>query len=219
MSLTNITKPINRLSDEVERFLKKTRQGIIESNAMEAAYQTLLKSHQQTQTENMTRKYMEKEWAKQTKFAMGLKQQNRPRTYRLGHSASYIDNFHNEVALRLDDLRLFKQMLPEQGKAKKEGSSKQRMLRADTIYSLLSNMRFRETNDFTVMMHYRIEPYFDDYQFTDLLTAIFHFSYQSKKEDARFKLVTRNKRQQIQYGDEAYIYRLQRLELVESDGE
>ncbi len=219
MSLTNISKPINRLSDEVERFLKKTRQGILESNAMEAAYQVLLKSHQQTQTENMTRKYMEKGWAKQTKFAMGLKQQNRPKTYRLGHSASYIDNFHNEVTLRLDDLRLFKLMLPEQGKSKKEGSSKQRMQRADTIYTLLSNMSFRETNDFTVMMHYRIEPYFDDYQFTDLLTAIFHLSNQYKKHKTGFKLVTTNKRQQIQYGDEAYIYRLQRLELVESNGE
>ncbi|KAF3982025.1 MAG: hypothetical protein HFP78_03970 [Methylococcales symbiont of Hymedesmia sp. n. MRB-2018] len=219
MSLTNIAKPINRLSDEVERFLKKTRQGILESNAMEAAYQALLNSHQQTQTENMARKYMEKGWAKQTKFVMGLKQQNRPRTYRLGHSTSYIANFHNEVALRLDDLKLFKLLLPEQGQAKKQGSSKQRMVRADRIYSLLSNMIFRDTNDFTVMMHYRIKPHFDDYQFTDLLTAIFHLSHQYKKDNAGFKLVTTNKKQHIQYRDEAYIYRIQRLELMEGHGE
>ncbi|MBL1321206.1 MAG: hypothetical protein COA63_009130 [Methylophaga sp.] len=219
ISLTNIAKPINRLSDEVERFLKKTRQGILESNAMEAAYQALLTSHQQTQTENMTRKYMEKSWAKQTRFVIGLKQQNRPKTYRLGRSASYIDNFHNEVALRLDDLSLFKLMLPEQGQATKQGSSKQRMLRAESIYTFLSNMTFRETNDFTVMMHYRIEPYFDDYLFTDLLTAIFHLSYQYKKEKSGFNLVTSNKRKQIQYGDEAYIYRIQRLELAENNNE
>ncbi|KAF3976934.1 MAG: hypothetical protein HFP77_10195 [Methylococcales symbiont of Iophon sp. n. MRB-2018] len=219
MSLTNIVKPINRLSDEAERFLKKTRQGILESNAMEAAYQTLLNSHLQTQTENMARKYMEKGWAKQTKFAMGLKQQNRPRTYRLGHSTSYIANFHNEVALRLDDLKLFKLTLPAQGQATKQNSSKQRMERADTIYRLLSKMRFRDTNDFTVMMHCRIEPHFDDYQFTDLLTAIFHLSHQYKKDNAGFKLVTTNKRQQIQYRDEAYIYRIKRLELMGSHGE
>ncbi len=219
ISLTNIAKPINRLADEVERFLKKTRQGILESNAMEAAYQLLLNSHQKTQTENMTRKYMERSWAEHTAFSIGLKQQNRPRTYRLGHSASYIANFHNEVALRLDDLRLFKLMLPETGQARKDGSSKQRMLRAETIYTLLSNMTFRETNDFTVMMHYRIEPYFDDYLFTDLLTAIFHLSYQYKKEKSGFNLVTSNKRKQIQYGDEAYIYRIQRLELAENNNE
>lgn len=219
ISLTNIAKPINRLADEVERFLKKTRQGILESNAMEAAYQALLSSHQETQTENMTRKYMEKSWAKQTAFSIGLKQQNRPKTYRLGYSTSYIANFHNEVALRLEDINLFKLMLPKQGLSKNEGASKQRMLRAESIYTFLSNMTFRETNDFTVMMHYRIEPYFDDYQFIDLLTAIFHLSYQYKKESLGFKLVTSNKRKQIQYGDEAYIYRVQRLELVENDSE
>jgi len=219
ISLTNIAKPINRLADEVERFLKKTQQGILESNALEAAYQLLLNSHQKTQTENMTRKYMERSWAQQTAFSIGLKQQNRPRTYRLGHSASYIANFHNEVALRLDDLRLFKLMLPEQGQSKKEGSSQQRMLRAETIYTFLSNMTFRETNDFTVMMHYRIEPYFDDYQFTDLLTAIFHLFYQYKTEKSAFNLVMSNKRQQLQYGDEAYIYRMQRLELAEKNND
>jgi len=219
ISLTNIAKPINRLADEVERFLKKTRQGILESNAMEAAYQDLLTSHQQTQTENMTRKYMERNWAKQTKFVIGLKQQSRPKTYRFGHTASYIANFHDEVVLRLDDIRLFKLMLPEQGQAKKNVSSKQRMQRAESIYNFLSTMSFRETNDFTAMMHARIEPYFDDYQFTDLLTAIFHLSYQYKKGNLGFKLVTSNKRKQIQYGDEAYIYRMRRLRLVENDNE
>lgn len=219
ISLTNISKPINRLSDEVERFLKKTRQGILESNAMEAAYQILLESHQKTQTENMARKFMERSWAQQTKFAIGLKQQNRPRTYRLSHSASYIANFHNEVALRLDDLKLLKLMLPTEGKASRGTSSKNRMLRAEKMYTFLSNMTFRETGDFTVMMHYRIEPYFRDYQFTDLLTAIVHLSHQYKKGELGFKLVTSNKRKQIQHGDEAYIYRVQKLEVAEANNE
>lgn len=219
VSLTNIAKPINRLSDEVERFLKKTRHGILESNAMESAYQSLLESHQNTQTENMTRKLMERSWAQKTRFTIGLKQQVRPKTYRLSHSASYTDNFHNEVALRLDDLKLLKHMLPEQGKASKATSSKHRMLRAEKIYAFLSNMTFRETDDFTVMMHYRIEPYFEDYKFTDLLTAIFHLSHQYKKGSSGFKLVTSNNRKQLQSGDEAYIYRVQKLEKVGTDYE
>lgn len=219
VSLTNIYKPINRLSDEVERFLKKTRLGILESNAMEAAYQTLLNSHQQTQTENMARKFMEKSWAQQTKFVIGLKQQNRPKTYRLSHSASYIANFHNEVALRLDDLKLRKFTLPEQGKAQKELSSKHRMLRAEEIYRLISKMRFRETNDFIGMLHYRIEPLLRDYQFTDLLTALFHLSYQYRRGKAGFNLLTTNNKQQIQYDDEAYIYRMQKLVPIEVNNE
>lgn len=219
VSLTNICKPINRLSDEVERFLKKTRHGILESNAMEAAYQALLNSHQQTQTENMGRKFMERSWAQQTRFAVGLKQQTRPKTYRISHSISYIANFHNEVALRLDDLKLLKLMLPEQGNAHKETLSKNRMLRAEKIYSFISNMTFRETDDFTVMLHYRIEPYFEDYRFIDLLTALFHLSYAYRKGKAGFKLLTTNKRKQIQYGDEAYIYRIQRLKRMEVEDE
>ncbi|MDC9724737.1 MAG: hypothetical protein PSN44_02300, partial [Gammaproteobacteria bacterium] len=219
ISLTNIIKPINRLSNELERFLKKTRQGILESNAMEAAYQQLLKSHQQTQTENLTRKFMERSWAQQTQFAIGLKLQNRPKTYRLSHSASYIANFHDEVALRLDDLKLLKLMLPDEGESTKATLSRQRMLRAEKMYDFLANMTLRETDDFTVMLHYRIEPYFDDYQFTDLLTAIFHLSHHYKKSGSKFKLVTSNKRKQLQYGDEAYIYRIQKLAVAEGNNE
>ncbi|NOQ94788.1 MAG: hypothetical protein GQ547_09175 [Methylophaga sp.] len=219
ISLTNIYKPVNRLSDEVERFLKKTRHGILESNAMEAAYQRLLSSHQKTQTENMARKFMEKSWAQKTRFVIGLKQQARPKPYRLSHSTSYISNFHNEVSLRLDDLKLIKLMLPEEGPSKKETSSKHRMLRAEKIYNFISNMTFRETDDFVVMMHHRIEPYFENYQFTDLLTALFHVSYKYRDGKSGFKLVTTNKRKQIQYGDNAYIYRMQRLAFMEVKGE
>jgi hypothetical protein len=69
------------------------------------------------------------------------------------------------------------------------------------------------------MVHYRIEPYFEDYKFTDLLTAMFHLSHQYKKGKSGFKLLTSNNRKQLQSGDEAYVYRVRKLEKVGANNE
>ena len=215
ISLTNIYKPITKLSAEVERFLQKTRHGILESNAMEAAYQKLLLDHKQTQSENMGKKFMEKGLAQEAKFVLGLKKHPRPQSYRFGHSESYLANFHIDIQNRLEAIKQFKLMLPpDDGKAGKDLEANHRMMRAENIYQLLSQVQFKETDDFVVMMHYLIKPYLDGYKFTDLLTALFHFSQQYHGGEKGFVLRTTNMRKQIQYDGESYVYRMQNLSLA-----
>ena len=48
MSFTNIYKPVTAVSKEVERFLRKSRKGMLESNTMEHFYQQLRTDYGQT---------------------------------------------------------------------------------------------------------------------------------------------------------------------------
>ena len=211
MSFTSVYKPMSRISAEVERFLRKTRQGILESNAMESSYQLLLSKYEETTTSNMRKKFIAKSYAQESGYVVGLKRRPRPQTYRFSDSKSYLDNFFSEIELRLDDMTRLKSILPESGLYQREGNADERMRRAKLLFQFIDGMRFRPTQDLLAAMHQRLISGFGEYEIHDLLSSLIRISQRFQGKDSELIINTTNRRRYLQLDDKAFYYRVRML--------
>ena len=218
MSFTNIYKPVTAVSKEVERFLRKSRKGMLESNAMEHFYQQLRADYDQTLSHDLRKTRLERTLVKETDFALGLKQQARPKNYRFGHSIAYTDNLFTEIELRLGDMSKSLNWLPEAGESVSESLAKQSLKRAEKLYQWMKEMELRPTQDLIAMLHFRLLEFLPNYQFSDLLTASIRLSHEfTGNERSAMNLVNTNKHVRIEFEEQAYVYRRRRLEELELD--
>lgn len=218
MSFTNVYKPVTVVSKEVERFLRKSRKGMLESNAMEHFYQQLRADYDQTLSHDLRKTRLERTLVKETDFALGLKQQARPKNYRFGHSIAYTDNLFTEIELRLGDMSKSLNWLPEAGESVSESLAKQSLQRAEKLYQWMKEMKLRPTQDLIAMLHYRLLEFIPNYQFSDLLTASIRLSHEFTGNDrSAMNLVNTNKHVRIEFEEQTYVYRRRRLEEVEFD--
>lgn len=81
ISLNALYKPIQAVAQEVEHFLRKTRQGMVQYNAMEHFYGKLQELKGETETLSLKRKWLEGgDFARSTGFLVGLRAQQRRNT-------------------------------------------------------------------------------------------------------------------------------------------
>jgi len=214
ISFSNAFLPIQKVERQVDHFLRKTRVGMLQYNAMEANYQKLRTLYNKTTTSNLKNRFMDaSEFCASSKFALGLKQHTRPTCYQFGESIAYFENIFAEIELRLTLINSDHQSLFSSDSYKDESSGKQ-LERAKILYEWLSNQQFRSTKDVIHVLHNRLSEWLEEYQFTDLLTAIIHLSH---KSDWEYNLITTNQFSYITIDDEAFIYRRRKLEQTVSD--
>lgn len=211
MSFTNTIKPIATVARQVDYFLRKTRLGMLQYNAMEHHYQDLLKLHQQTQSSNLTITYMNRrDFSRQNNFVCGLKQHRRPQTYQFGESVSYFENFFAEIDLRLSIDQRDNPARVKVGESHLDPQLARRIQRAERLYEWLSKQTFHPTKDIVAVLHYRLCDELEGYHFPELLMAITRLDH---KTDWDYKLITSNRFLRISLQDDAFIYRQRQLAL------
>ncbi len=213
MSLTSTYKPIQKIARQVDHFLRKTRMGIIQFNAMESQYQKLKKLYQKTQQSNLSISYMDgSNFSKSNNFVLGLRKQARLKAYQFGSSISYYENLFSEIQLRLSLNKVTPTDLNINGESYFKEKSDDRLQRIELLYQWLQQQSFRPTNDMVATVHYRLYEWLDDYSFPDLLIAINKLDY---KTDWDYKLITTNHYSFISIDNQSFIYRRCRLEIAE----
>ncbi len=211
MSFTNTFQPIANIARQVDHFLRKTRLGMLQYNAMEHHCQKLLKLHQQTQSSNLTITYMDRrEFSRNNDFVCGLKQQRRPQTYQFGKSVSYFENFFAEISLRLSIDQMDQPLLVKVGESHLDQQVASRIQRVERLYAWLSTQAFRPTKDIVAVLHYRLCDELEGYHFPDLLMAITRLNH---KIDWDYEVMTSNQFLRISLQDDAFIYRKRQLTL------
>ncbi|UZD64686.1 hypothetical protein [Marinobacter sp. AN1] len=173
LSLNALYKPIQSVAQEVEHFLRKTRRGMVQYNAMENFYDKLRELKGETETLSLRRKWLEGgEFARGTGFLVGLRAQQRPKHYAFGGSASYYQLLFSELELRLADLQR-KDEVPVLQEV--EGSGRYARVdvqRINQLYQWLETLQLRPTQDLVRELHGRLEGFMPGYRFPDLLAAL-----------------------------------------------
>lgn len=173
ISLNALHKPIQAVAQEVEHFLRKTRRGMAQYNAMEHFYGKLRSLKDETETLSLRRKWLEGgDFARSVGFLVGLRAQPRPKHYAFGGSASYYQLLFSELNLRLADLRR-KAEVPVLQQV--EGSGRHARVdvqRINQLYQWLETLELRPTQDLVRELHGRLEGFIPGYRFPDLLAAL-----------------------------------------------
>lgn len=209
LSLGAAFQPIQDVAREVDHFLRKTRRGMMQYNAMEWHYRALLQAYARTQENDLRVTRLDgREFLSRRPFVIGLRQHSRPKEYRFGTSTSYYLNLFSEIECRLLDLRSARQsVLAVTGEGGRLQSATD-VQRATRLLEILDQMKFRATADLTQELHGRLEGLVEDYRFTDLLTAMVRLTQKSFGE---FDLTTTNRFGRLEHGNEIFVYRQRRL--------
>ena len=212
LSFTSIYKPITVIAHQVDQFLRKTRLSMAQFNAMEHHFQNLCMAYDQTLERNLNKTKIDSSYAKSFDFINGLKRMPRPKDFRFSDSPSYYANLFAEIELRLND-KLDKNEPFEHLEAWQSDEHKRKLERQLAVHEYVNNMSLRSSEDLTAAVHYRLLEAFEDYQFTDLLSAIIHLRQQDRfaQNDTPLMLRTTNKKAFINHNDNIYIYRRKRL--------
>ncbi|MBB5322622.1 hypothetical protein [Marinobacter oulmenensis] len=216
LSLNALYKPIQAVAREVEHFLRKTRRGMVQYNAMEHFYAQLRELKGETETLSMRRKWLEGgEFARGTGFLLGLRAQARPKHYAFGSSTSYYQLMFSELALRLSDLRRQNEIPVLQ---EVEGSARQThvdLQRIRQLYDWLETLRLRPTGDLVRELHGRLDGFMPGYRFPDLLAALNRL-LNHPPEGFRVATTNRFRTLELTEGEqevpEQFVYRKRRLE-------
>ena len=224
ISLNALYKPIQAVAQEVEHFLRKTRRGMVQYNAMEHFYGRLRELKDETETLKLNRKWLEGgDFARSTGFLVGLRGQARPRHYAFGHSSSYYQLLFSELELRLADLRRKDEVpvLPALGSSSRE--TRVDVERINRLYQWLETLQLRPTNDLVRELHGRLDGLMEGYRFADLLSALNRLI---NTPPEGFRVVTTNRFRSLAPAagfsnpDEQFVYRRRRLEhTAEADHE
>jgi len=208
MSFSNIFRPVQKVERQIDHFLKKTRVGMLQYNAMEYNYQKLKKVYEETKTMSMKHKYMDsKDFATTSGYLLGLKQHSKLQSYQFGDSTSYYENIFSEITLRLSTLETSKPSLFK-GESFKDSLEKEKLERAELLFQWLEKQPFRETKDLIATMHYRLENWLEGYEFTDLLTVMIRLNH---KSNWKYRVITTNKFSYIAIDSNAFVYRRRKL--------
>lgn len=210
LSLNAMHRPIQKVAVEVDHFLAKTRQGMVQYNAMEHHFQRVQALVEATRTQDLRKTRLDgSAFVRVTDFMLGLKGHNRPRQYAFGQSVSYYELLHSELELRLADLRRQSSapVLPQL-----ESASAGQALdvgRIEKLFQWLDSLQLRPTVDLVQELNGRLEGFIEGYRFPDLLIAVNRLSHKSLPG---LKLTVSNRFRVIEGDDdERYIYRKRRL--------
>lgn len=216
MSFSNIFRPVQKVERQVDHFLRKTRVGMLQYNAMEFNYQKLKELYEKTKTISMKHKYMDaQDFAKSSGYLLGLKQHSKPQPYQFGDSTSYYENIFSEIALRLSSLEIGNPTIFK-GESFKDNLAIEKLERAELLFEWINAQPFRESKDIIATMHYRLEDWLKGYVFTDLLTVIIRLSH---KSDWNYHVVTTNKFSYVTINEDAFVYRRRKLIEVRKENE
>lgn len=214
ISLANVFTPIQKVERQVDHFLRKTRIGMLQYNAMESSYQELLKLYQDTQTSNLKNIYLDtKAIDVFSNFVPGLKFHRGLQTYQVGDSLAYYKNLFSEIELRLGQLEIHNPSIFE-GSSFRDNQANTRLKRAQLLYEWLEEEPLRATDDIVAMLHYRLKDWLDGYNFSDLLTAMIRLSHKTNHE---YQVVTHNKFHYITIDESTFKYRQRKLLRIESE--
>lgn len=215
LSLNALHKPIQVVGQEVEHFLRKTRRGMVQYNAMEHFFQQLRELKTETETLNLRKKWLKgSEFARSTGFLMGLRAQGRPRHYAFGASSSYYQLLFSELTLRLQDLKR-KSEIPALENLESSRGRGIDIDRINTLYQWLETLQLRPTEDLVRELHGRLDGFIEGYRFPDLLGALNRLV---NATPAQFRVVTTNRLSVLEPAegfenpDEYFVYRKRRLE-------
>lgn len=216
ISLNALYKPIQAVAQEVEHFLRKTRRGMVQYNAMEHFFGKLRELKGETETLSMRRKWLEGgSFARGTGFLVGLRAQARPKHYAFGSSSSYYQLLFSELDLRLADLKRSAEVPVLQ---ELEGGSRTARVdveRINQLYQWLESLELRPTNDLVRELHGRLDGFIEGYRFPDLLASLNRLVNTPPKG---FHVVTTNRFRTLAPVKEAdsppeqFVYRKRRLE-------
>ena len=216
ISLNALYKPIQAVAQEVEHFLRKTRRGMVQYNAMEHFYGQLRALKGETETLSLRRKWLDGSgFSRSTGFLVGLRAQPRPRHYAFGQSTSYYQLLFSELELRLADLRRQAEVpaLPEVAGAGRH--SRGDVERINRLYQWLERLELRPTDDLVRALHGRLDGFIDGYRFPDLLAAL---NRMLNRPPAGYRVFTTNRFRTLappagdHAPDERFVYRKRRLE-------
>jgi hypothetical protein len=208
----NMYQPIYQVADEVRHFLNKTRESILQYNAMEYYYQQLIKEYETTQERSLKKKWLDgNAFLNKTNFKLELKQYNRPKSYYFDNSPSYFSNFFEEFEQRFNRNQYRYNTIVVDEQEIILNRIKEKIQRLNHIHKLLDNLAFDRTDDLIKLLHnYLLENLIDNYNFSDLLTALFYISRQTT-----YKVTTTNNFRFVQIGNQIYTYRCRYANLIE----
>ena len=212
ISLNALYKPIQAVAQEVEHFLRKTRRGMAQYNAMEHFYGKLRALKDDTETLSLRRKWLEGgDFARSTGFLVGLRAQQRPKHYAFGQSASYYQLLFSELELRLSDLRR-KAEVPVLQEVDGSGRhSRIDVQRINQLYQWLETLELRPTTDLVRELHGRLDGFIPGYRFPDLLAALNRL-VNAPPEGMQVTTTNRFRTLEQAPDSEQFVYRKRRLE-------
>ncbi|MBU2871364.1 hypothetical protein [Colwellia sp. E2M01] len=211
MSFSNIFVPITDVAHQVDQFLRKTRSALLQSNAMEHFHQKLMLAYDKTLDRNLNKTKIDNSLVKEFDFINNFKRVSKLKDFRVGQSTSYFNNLFTEISLRLEALNL-DGMLSNSNEnfnltAVINDSESISLKRALAMFEHLNDIKLRETNDLTAMLHYRLSDSFTDYRLADLIGAC----QLMQEKQHNFTLRTVNKKAYLRHNDEIYIYRRKKV--------
>jgi len=219
ISLNALYKPIQAVAQEVEHFLRKTRRGMAQYNAMEHFYGKLRALKDDTETLSLRRKWLEGgDFARSTGFLVGLRAQQRPKHYAFGQSASYYQLLFSELELRLSDLRRQSEVPVLQEVAGSGRESRVDVQRINQLYQWLETLELRPTADLVRELHGRLDGFIPGYRFADLLAALNRL-VNSPPEGMQVTTTNRFRTLEQAPDCEQFVYRKRRLETNTTDSE
>lgn len=216
LSLNALYKPIQAVAREVEHFLRKTRQGMVQYNAMEHFYAKLRALKDETETLSLRRKWLEgSEFARSTGFLVGLRARQRPKHYAFGQSSSYYQLLFSELDLRLADIRRRQEVPVLKQVAGSGRNTRVDVKRIRALYDWLESLELRPTADLVRELHGRLDGFMPGYRPPDLLAALNRLV---NTPPAGFRVVTTNRFRTLETEEpgepvpEQFVYRKRRLE-------
>ena len=216
LSLNALYKPIQAVAREVEHFLRKTRQGMVQYNAMEHFYAKLRALKDETETLSLRRKWLEGSgFARGTGFLVGLRARQRPKHYAFGQSSSYYQLLFSELDLRLADIRRRQEVPVLQEVAGSGRNTRVDVKRIRALYDWLESLELRPTADLVRELHGRLDGFMPGYRPPDLLAALNRLV---NTPPAGFRVVTTNRFRTLETEEpgeavpEQFVYRKRRLE-------
>ncbi|WP_029655598.1 hypothetical protein [Marinobacter daepoensis] len=217
ISLNALYKPIQAVAQEVEHFLRKTRRGMVQYNAMEHFFGQLRVLKDDTETLSLRRKWLEgSDFARANGFLVGLRSQPRPRHYAFGQSSSYYQLLFSELALRRNDLRRKAEIPVLQEVGGSGRGARIDVQRINQLYQWLETLDLRPTGDLVRELHGRLEGFIPGYRFPDLLAALNRLVH-SPPEGMRVVTTNRFRILEPSTASDQFVYRKRRLEAASLD--
>ena len=207
MSFSNIFVPITNVAHQVDQFLRKTRNALLQSNAMEHFHQKLNRAYDETLARNLNKTKIDNKLVKDFAFINNFKRVTKLKDFRIGQSPSYFNNLFSELSLRLESLLANKPLENFNLTAVKNDEESKSLQRALAIFEQINSIKLRESNDLCAMLHCRLADDFSDYQLADLIGAC--QLMQSNQDE--FILKTVNKKAYLKHDDEIYLYRRKKV--------
>ncbi|GAA3947489.1 hypothetical protein [Allohahella marinimesophila] len=211
LSLNAMHRPIEVVAREVDNFLRKTRNGMLQYNAMAHHFERLQSLHRDTQTQDLRKTRLSaQDFVQQTGFMRGLKGHSRPKPYAFGESVSYFQVLFSEIELRLSDIQRASKAPDLPQLAASTAPALTDIRRIEKLFGWIDTLELRSSPDLVKELHGRLHGFIEGYQFPDLLGALNRFS---NGPVAGGRVITSNRFRTLVHEDgHLFVYRRRRLD-------